>query len=457
MSSTIIAQATPYGQSAIAIIRLTGSNALNIINNLTRSTINKPRTLAWVYNHELNSEKIDQALILYFPAPNSYTGEDIIEIHTHGNQLIINKIITSALHYGAVLAQPGEFTQRAYLNNKLSLATAESVADLIHARSEKLLSGAVNQYEGKFQEKINLLENNLINILSQIQAKLDFPLDTIDQELNTSNINNSLTKVKNQITRLLQSAHSSNLLREGVNTLILGRPNAGKSSLLNYILNKNRAIVSDIAGTTRDFLEEQIILGDIPLNLIDTAGIKSHTQDLIEQTGIDKALGLIKEAEVILLVIDLSKGVSSESIDLLNQCTENNPQAKPVIIFNKSDLVTQDKQDFFANYIKQNHNVPYIFISTKQETGLEQLTQIIQELIQINNLQDDFELSLNQRQAICLQSALNNLENISYEYLELASTHIQEAIYHLRQITGTEELDPEKLLDEVFSNFCIGK
>lgn len=454
LESTIVAQATPIGIGAIAIIRLSGTDAKQITESIMGNrSIEKQVFVSWLYDEA--SKKIDQALVLYFAAPNSFTGEDVVEFHTHGNQLIVEKLIKTCLYYGAELAEPGEFSQRAFLNDKLSLSSAESIADLIHSKSEQLLDASINQYSGAFQGAVSDIEELLLQTLAYVQGQLDFPMDTIDQGVDMGHINQSIEMVRTKLKALIDSAKTSSFLREGLDTVILGRPNVGKSSILNYILQRDRAIVSDQPGTTRDYLEQSVILGDVPLNLIDTAGIHD-TDNQIEATGIQKAKELAQKAELILFVMDNQPDCFDEDIQLMQTLQTNNPQSHFIIILNKQDLLGESEKTQLISKL-DTLQTKYILFSAKEQYGLSQLTDEVRNFIQVDNLQGDFNFSINQRQSLCFQMAFDSLVQSNNDNLELLSSSIEESLYHLNQISGGTRFDPEGTLDSVFEHFCIGK
>ncbi len=462
-SGTIIAQATAKMASAIAIIRMSGLNAFEIAEKICPKTnwlkITNNRVLSYLYDQD--GKSFEQALILIFKAPNSFTGEDIIEFHCHGNNLICDKLIKTALFYGANLALPGEFTQRAFMNGKLDLIQAEAIMDLIQARSEKLLKAASSQLNGDLSFKINSLIEKLFKIMGLIHGPLDFPLETEFLEIDLRELENLLKQIKAEIQVLIRKAEQINIYRQGLKTLILGRPNVGKSSLLNALLQEDRAIVSSIAGTTRDFITESLSIADIPLNLIDTAGLRDEEfiKDDLEKIGIIKAKNLMKEAELIFFVFDGFDGWTAEDEKLFEQIKVEKLTETPIILLaNKVDLLNTVQLKDLESKLKTIKNL--IYISAQTAKGLSDLEKTIINLFKLseNSLEGDFEIAINQRQNLCLQKADNILKTINLNLsVEIISTLIQEAIECLQEINGSQTYSSDTAMRSIFANFCIGK
>ena len=466
INETIVAQSTALGIGAVAIVRLSGSLAFDIASQLAEKE--KLERIQVCFLKDSEGKLIDQALLLVFHCPNSFTGEDIVEFQVHGNQLIINKLITECIKLGARLANPGEFTKRAFLNGKINLTEAEAILDLIHAKSNKLLNASINQLSGKFYEKLKSIQISLESSLSYFFAASDFPEQVSESqselELELESKKESIFKSREMVKALVRSAQTCDALRFGLKTVIIGHPNVGKSSLLNALLKEERAIVSPEAGTTRDFIREQLVLGDIPLVLIDTAGIKQATESQIEEHGIKTALNLSKEADLILFVFDAHKGFSEEDKNLRDFIKAQNPFAKMFLLANKSDLLSVNS----INSVNSTNNIDeFIFISSRTGEGLDKLGLKIAELVGLSNLDGDFELSLTQRQAghliSCekfLDEVLNAFDKNSCDLFK-ASSGLESALSEIYQLLGHEnqskKADREKTLDRIFSNFCIGK
>lgn len=463
MSETIIAQATAKMPSAIAIVRMSGIKATEIAQKICCQTnwsnLSNNRVLAYLYDE--NGKQFEQALILIFKTPNSFTGEDIIEFHCHGNNLICDKLIKTALFYGARLALPGEFTQRAFLNRKLDLIQAEAIMDLIQARSEKLLKAASSQLNGNLSQKINLLIQKLFDIMGLIHGPLDFPMETEFLEIDLTLIENLLEEIKIELQGLIKKAKQINIYRQGLKTLILGRPNVGKSSLLNALLQEDRAIVSSTAGTTRDFISESLSIADIPLNLIDTAGLRNEKfiKDDLEKKGIEKAKSLMKEAELIFFVFDSGEGWTMEDQNLFAQIQAEKLKETPIILIgNKIDLLNNAQQEVLKTELE---NMPdLILISAQAQTGFLDLEKTIIKLFQLpsSSIEGDFEIAINQRQSLCLQKAENILKTINLNLpTEIISTLTQEIIQVLQEINGSQTYSSDTAMQSIFANFCIGK
>lgn len=462
--STIIAQSTPKGTGAIHIIRLSGSLAFDILQSLTQTDIVMDdsflKKICWLYNND--QQKIDQAQVLMYKAPHSYTGENLVEIHTHGNQIIVDQVIYTAIQHGAVLAQAGEYTQRAYLNNKIDLIQAEAINDLIHSQSERLLYSATNQLSGKFAIYISDIENKISEILATVQAQLDFPLDTSDQNVEDNLIYAETKNITIKLTELCSIAKTMNYLRQGIKTMLVGQPNMGKSSILNKILGYDRAIVSDIAGTTRDYITESLVWKDIPICLYDTAGMRSISSDLdsIEAYGIQKNHQLFREVEMIWYVLGADTGLSDHDLDIYQQISQINPHMEFLCLINKADLISdKDRLLTLKQEISKKLNIELkkiITVSTTTEYGWDELYTQLETIIHYADIHKDHSFGINQRQAICLTLALDCLSREHYD-LDILSANLQEALFHLNQISGEDRLNIEATLDKVFGNFCIGK
>jgi tRNA modification GTPase len=452
-NSTIVALASPKGRGAVSIIRLSGNDSHKIAHKITRKDFfTSDRTLSWLYDE--NENKFDQALVLTFRKPHSFTGEDIVEFHCHGSPLIVQKLIKLCVFHGACLASPGEFSQRAFFNKKLDLTQAEAIMDLIQAKSLKFAQASANQLQGNFSEQIKNISNELSSILGLIHGPLDFPVESEFADIDEKSIFNKIIKLKSTIQRLSEKAHSSNILRQGLKTVILGRPNAGKSSLLNLLLDQERAIVSPEAGTTRDFITEEILIRDIPILLIDTAGLRHSTESHIEQEGIVRALKIAKDAELILFVFDSSLGWTDEDNKILSSIKLENKTAEIFLLANKSDI--QTNTEIKKEIWKDDHKI--ILLSAKTSEGLASLEDAIESLAGTASLDGDFEIAINQRQAICLEEALLILQKIALETpAEIISYEVQEALHSLNKITGEHRQISDEAVSAIFANFCIGK
>lgn len=438
---TIVALATPPGRSAIALIRISGSHALTFINLLTQAKPLVPRraTLVPLVTHE---KKLDEVLITYFPTPNSYTGENIIEISCHGNPLIASHIIEALLQKGARLARPGEFTQRAFLNGRMDLTQAEGVMDLIAAQSDLAIKSAFANQEGQLRKKIEILRENLIQVLAHLEAYIDFPEEDISPQTSQP-LCDLLLKEAQAIQSLLTTSESGRMIREGVRTALVGLPNVGKSSLLNALVGKERAIVTEIPGTTRDTIEEWIQIKGVPFHLIDTAGIR-ETNEAIEQEGIRRSRHALEGAEIILHLIDVSRPWSEEN----TQLTTTYDRHRAILVGNKIDLS--------ENSILHQENI--LKISAKTGQGLDLLKEKLLEKAGVTL--SETSITINARHKDCLLRTLPPLlraiEGLQKQIdPELISIELRESLDALTEIIGVT--CNEDILDQLFKTFCLGK
>jgi tRNA modification GTPase len=445
---TIAAIATAPGRGGIGVVRVSGSNAYSIGKKITQEKL-KPRITHYLAFWDISKQKIDQGIVIYFKGPNSFTGEDIIEFQGHGGPIVLDLILNEVIKLGARMAEPGEFSQRAFLNNKIDLAQAEAIADMIDASSEQAARSALKSLQGDFSNSINDLVNKLIKLRIFVEASIDFPEEEIDF-LSDKRIQQGYDEIVENLSSVFVESKQGVLLREGINIVIAGKPNAGKSSLLNALSGKDSAIVTHVAGTTRDTLKESIQINGVPLHIIDTAGIRK-SDDLIEKEGIKRALKAISEADHILMVCDITASESDNPESLLEQIIPLNDQPKNAditYVMNKIDL--EHKQ----NKTKEN----IIHISAKKSQGIEELkARILQSVGFQNNSEGVFTARTRHIKAMELaQEHLNiarfHLENMDGELLAEELRLTQKA---LSQITGSFSSDD--LLSEIFSNFCIGK
>ncbi|WP_457625051.1 tRNA uridine-5-carboxymethylaminomethyl(34) synthesis GTPase MnmE [Persephonella sp.] len=444
---TIVASATPLIPSAVGIIRISGEKALLIgkkLFSLPEKITERKAYFGKILDREGNV--VDEGLFLFFKAPRSFTGEDVVEIYPHGSVPVVKKIIQEAVALGARIAQPGEFTKRAFFNGKIDLTQAEAIADLIEAKTEKASKAAVNLLEGKLSKKVKKLRETLIDLVSLVEAEINFPEDV--EEIEPSIIKNNLREVLNQIESLMKTYKRGELIREGIRLAIVGRPNVGKSSLFNALVGYERAIVSEYKGTTRDFIEESLMINGVPVKLLDTAGIRD-TEDKIEKIGIEKALQKIKEADIVLFVFDASEGVTQEDIRIYELVKDKNP----LIIGNKSDLVL-DKNE------KKYYFKDVIFVSSKTLENFDLLEKRILRKLDLLE-ESDTDVYINLRHYESFKKAEEILEkiikNIDFytEQKEILMLELSEAEKYLEEITG--EITTEDVLGNIFSRFCIGK
>lgn len=439
---TICALATPIGTGGISIIRISGNDSLNIAKNFFVSKhIDfeniKPRYL--YLGNFISSEVKDQVLMVYFKAPFSFTGEDVVEFQFHGGQLLAQKILQSLLTKCS-LAEPGEFSKRAFLNGKISLDEAEGISELILAESDTQLKAAEILQSGKLTEKVVEMQNKITDLLAEIEANLDYP-DDVEEEQLFEKSESLLKKLDFEINEILENSKNSNLIKSGVNVAIVGKTNVGKSSLLNALLGEERAIVTNIEGTTRDTIKEKIFIDGVTVNLIDTAGLR-ESDDVVEKIGIEKTNQEIKNADIVLLVLDLSRELKQDEIEMIKNL-KNRPH---IIVGNKSDIKNK-KFDF-----------DYIEISAKNNENVSEIKkQIIEKTI--SEKIDFSKLVLtNERHLSILQNTKQKIENALKSQrvnLDIEAFILKDIWKELGKISGTTE--DEKIIDLVFSKFCLGK
>ncbi len=434
---TIAAIATPYGTGGVGVIRISGAQAFEIIEKIFTNPHFEPRKFnhGWIKDGEI---KIDEVLVLPFFAPNSYTGEHVVEIQCHGGINIVKNILNLVLKNGARMAEKGEFTKRAFLNKRMDLSQAEAVADIIHAATANFAKVSVKNLSGVLKEKINDIRNDIFEVLSRITAGIDFPEDVNEPEY--SYLIERFENIISQINSVLSDANASNIMRQGISVAIVGKPNVGKSSLFNSLLSLDRAIVTDIAGTTRDVLKETLDLG-VPITLIDTAGIR-ESQDRVEEIGVEYSKQSLNEADVVLFVYDVSQGIQAEDKEILDLIQDKNY----IKIANKCDLSIERKEDV-------------VYISALTGEGVEDLKKTLTKKV-CDIEPENLEFVTNSRQQVCLNRAKTALEQALLaaqvrELQDLISIDVKSAILALDEITG--ELITDDILDNIFDHFCIGK
>ncbi len=456
---TIAAIGTPIGKGAIGIVRISGKKALKILKELFRTkkgerkeTFEERKMYYGLVVNEFE-EPIDEVLAVYMKGPRSFTGEDVVEIHSHGGIVVVRKILREVLKKGARLAEPGEFTMRAFINGKIDLTQAEAINQLIEAKSEVEAKVALKQLEGNLSKKIEELRDNLLELKAYIEAAVDFPEEEIEI-LEKGQVKGKILEALDKLKKLIESYEEGKLIREGIKVAIVGRPNVGKSSLLNALLKEERAIVTEIPGTTRDIIEESITLKGIPLRLIDTAGIR-ETLEKVERIGIKRSLEKLREADVILFVVDGSKGLTEEDLKILNHLKG---KENVIAVVNKRDLGLKVKCSDLKGFKK------CVEVSAKEEKGIEELTEKILELVMIEPeavLGKEEPLITSERQKKLLEEAKGALERVlksldeGFESPEFLSIDLNEALEKLGMIVG--KITTEDMFDIIFSRFCIGK
>ena len=437
---TISAIATPVGNGGVSIVRISGSKAFEIIDKMFSS---KNLTAGKIYHGWVmeNGENLDEVIVLPFKAPNSYTGEDIIEIQCHGGMHITNKILDLTIQNGARYAEKGEFTKRAFLNHKMDLSQAEAVLDLIHARTEKFAVSSAKNLFGKLSIEVGKIRQEIMELLSRIISAVDFPEDVVEPEY--SYIEQTIENILEKINHILSFSKSSNIYRQGIKIVLAGRPNVGKSSLFNALLNLERAIVTDIAGTTRDVIQETLDIDGIAATIIDTAGIREDENiNKVEAIGIDFSKKYVQEADVVLFLYDLNDGFTKEDKEIFDTVQEK----AFIKVATKCDLTTDKDPEAICISLKTGENLPQLKAQIKSIVMKQNLTEV--------------EFITNQRQQKCLEETKNSLINAliaaqNGEIQDLISIDVKSALMFISEVSG--EVITDDILTNIFDNFCIGK
>jgi len=445
---TIVAIATPSGSGGICIVRVSGKDSLSIAKKLTSKENFKPRQANLCFLKDSCDELIDEAIVIYFKSPNSYTGEDIVEFQTHGSDVIASLIVEECLNLGTRLANPGEFTKRAFLNSKIDLSKAEAIGAIINAKSANGVKLLSKQLKGELKEFVDDIRDKLVEILAYIEVNIDYAEEDLPQDLEKQ----ILTKLHDMSDMLEQTLIASSLregMIEGFKISIIGKPNVGKSSILNRLLSYERAIVSEIAGTTRDTLEESLMIGTHLVKVVDTAGIR-ETQEKIEKIGIERSLKSADESDIILAVFDLSQELNSEDKNIISLLEKYHDQKEIVVILNKSD------KD--SNKIDKNIFNRYETIIFNKDKDIKEIIEKIKSILDNSSAEDELILS-SKRQIDAVQKANEaiklSIENLEIDELELFAYNINDAIQAISSITQSFERD--EILDKMFGNFCLGK
>ena len=463
-NDSIVALATPSGAGAISIIRVSGQNAIEIGASVFKSIKNK--NLAQQKSHTLHlghiideGKTLDEVLISIFKGPSSYTGENTIEISCHGSTYIQQQIIQLLLRKGCRMANAGEFTLRAFLNGKLDLSQAEAVADLISSDNEASHQIAMQQMRGGFSNEIAKLREELLNFASLIELELDFAEEDVEFADRTQ-FHELLNRIEFVLKRLIDSFAVGNVIKNGIPVAIVGEPNVGKSTLLNALLNEERAIVSDIAGTTRDTIEDELIIGGVSFRFIDTAGIR-ETKDVVENIGIQKTFEKIEQAQVVLYLFESLKFQDSghEYFTEIEKVKNKYPLKPLVIVINKSDLISVEKMQSLLQQL-ETLNLKQILISAKQKTGINELKNTLLSFINTGALRNNETIVTNTRHYDSLLKALDEIQKVKFGLesnlsSDLMALDIKEALFHFGLITG--QVTNDELLGNIFANFCIGK
>ena len=460
---TIAAISTGMTNSGIGIVRISGDEALQVIDKIYKGKqiLSQVDSHTIHYGHIVDGEEtIDEVLVMIMKAPRTFTGEDTVEINCHGGVFVVKKILETVLKYGARPAEPGEFTKRAFLNGKMDLSQAEAVIDIIDSKNEYALKSSISQLKGSVKEKINHIREEILYHTAFIETALDDP-----EHINVDGYGDKLSVVVERLIgnlqELIDSADNGRIIKEGVQTVILGKPNAGKSSLLNVLSGRERAIVTDIEGTTRDVLEEQVQIRGLNLNIIDTAGIRD-TDDVVEKIGVDKAKEYAEEADLIIYVADASRELDENDQAIIRLIHGK----KAIILLNKTDLNTVLDKESLSSYINQIQNqseeaFPIIEISAKEEVGIRDFEDLLTKMFLGGNISFNDEVYItNMRQKVALQDAVASLKKVieSIENMmpeDFYSIDLMDAYEALGSITG--ESIGEDLVNEIFSKFCMGK
>ena len=443
-NATIVAIATANGIGSISIVRISGANALEIATKISKKTTFQPRLATLSFLYDFNSEVIDEALVLYFKAPFSFTGEDVIEFQCHGGFAVANMLVNEALKYGARIANPGEFSKRAFFNNKIDLTKAEAISKIIEARSEDAVKLLARQLKGELTNFVNEIREDLLFMLAYTEVSIDYAEDDLPSDI-FAQIKNKMEKIIVKLSNTLDASRRREGMIEGFKVAIIGKPNVGKSSLLNKLLNYDRAIISDIAGTTRDTIEESVRIGTHIIKIVDTAGIRDAS-DVIEKIGIEKSIQAISEADIVIALFDNGKVCDVEDYKII-QLIDENSNKEILKVLNKSDL---------QNHFDKTKIDDFIELSTKED--INPLIKKIEMILDSNTHSDEMTL-ISKRQILSVENTLYSI-NLSKNPLETGELeffahYITDALEQISSITRPYEND--QMLDVMFGEFCLGK
>jgi tRNA modification GTPase len=453
---TIAAIATSMGEGGIAIIRVSGDKALSIVSKIFKGKNEralsdiKTYTMRYGYIIDENNEHIDEVVVSFMKGPRSFTAEDTVEINCHGGVIATNKILKEVVKNGARIAEPGEFTKRAFLNGRIDLSQAEAVIDIIRAKTELSMKSALVQSEGGISKEIKKLRDTLLSTIAHIEATVDYPEDDLE-EVTADMAVIQLEQIRKDIEELISTSEEGKILREGLSTVIVGKPNVGKSSLLNALIRENRAIVTDIPGTTRDVIEEYINVSGVPIKIVDTAGIR-ETEDIVEKIGVQKSKEKIDEADLVLLILDWSRALDEEDKEIIYHIKDK----KYIVLLNKSDLDGKIEKDD----LKALNSKYIVNISAKTGEGLTEVKSIIKELFFKGEINTNNVIITNTRHKEALfrakESIISSIDTLNNTFaIDLASIDIRNAWSYLGEITG-DSLE-ENIIDKIFKEFCLGK
>jgi len=455
---TIAAISTALGEGGIGIVRISGDKSMNILKKVFKSAkgkdVSKLHSYSMMHGYIIDpktNEKIDEVIVSYMKKPSTYTREDVVEINCHGGVIAVRRVLQLTLDNGARLAEPGEFTKRAFLNGRIDLSQAEAVMDLIRAKTDESMKIALEQSEGKLSKQVEKINNKILDILAHIEAEVEFSEEDIDEVVNEKVIKDC-EEVKGQMEDLLKNADKGKILREGLNVIIVGKPNVGKSSLLNALLEEKRAIVTDVPGTTRDTIEEYINIDGIPVKLIDTAGIREARNE-VEKIGVERTKECIDKADLILFMIDGSREIDDEDMKIVEIAKNRDV----IVIINKHDL----PMNVDIEYIKKTfYNKPVLYVSVKTNEGISSIKEEITNFVYKGkvSVKDIYVTNIRHKKALndAIESIENGITTIKNGYpIDMASIDIKDAYLKLGEITG--KTVSEDIIDRIFTNFCIGK
>ncbi|HCL49542.1 MAG TPA: tRNA uridine-5-carboxymethylaminomethyl(34) synthesis GTPase MnmE [Clostridiaceae bacterium] len=455
---TIAAISTALGEGGIGIVRISGDKSMNILKKVFKSAkgkdVSKLHSYSMMHGYIVDpktNEKIDEVIVSYMKKPSTYTREDVVEINCHGGMIAVRRVLQLTLDNGARLAEPGEFTKRAFLNGRIDLSQAEAVMDLIRAKTDESMKIALEQSEGKLSKQVEKINNKILDILAHIEAEVEFSEEDIDKVVNEKVIKDC-EEVKGQMEDLLKNADKGKILREGLNVIIVGKPNVGKSSLLNALLEEKRAIVTDVPGTTRDTIEEYINIDGIPVKLIDTAGIREARNE-VEKIGVERTKECIDKADLILFMIDGSREIDDEDMKIVEIAKNRDV----IVIINKHDL----PMNVDIEYIKKTfYNKPVLYVSVKTNEGISSIKEEITNFVYKGkvSVKDIYVTNIRHKKALndAIESIENGITTIKNGYpIDMASIDIKDAYLKLGEITG--KTVSEDIIDRIFTNFCIGK
>lgn len=457
IDDTIAAIATAPGEGGIGIVRISGEKSLEVAQSIFKSksgkTIKDYNTRTLIYGKIVDGEKvIDEVLVAYMKGPNSYTAEDVIEINCHGGFISVKKILELILSKGVRIADAGEFTKRAFLNGRIDLSQAEAIIDVIKSKTDMAHEVAQNQLEGSLAKKIKDLRMNVTEVLAHLEVSIDFAEEDVE-EITYQTLEEKAHELRNEIKKLYDTAESGKILRDGLKTVIVGKPNVGKSSLLNSILGENRAIVTDIAGTTRDVIEEFVNIKGIPLKIVDTAGIR-ETEDIVEKIGVEKSRESFSTADLVIMVLDASRKLSEEDMEIL----ESIKNKKTIVLLNKVDLEAQIELEKIKEFVSSDD---IIEISALKNQGIEKLQDKIESMVYQGSVKNSSNLMItNSRHKDALFKAYESIndaisaieQRMPYDFIEVDFKNIWDYLGYINGDTVREDL-----LDTIFANFCIGK